>query len=331
MFCILLSPTATVGSLARRLGLLFHSEIEQAPLPSYRHSHLNVEEEASVDEELGSTEPLLTQLPQTFGSLAEHANLLTTPVLSPLQNVGDSSPFVLLGDAQLEVEVETEADMTLEEAEEARESPLHKRLSMSLITCHEGAAAAQIFAEVHHDSPSSPVPNVAVEPLGDETDHAYALPSVNSEPERPMTPVQVSVPTVTEAAQAPTSPEQPTDAVQMPSSVETQEVGVPKASPVLLKPAKIESPTVPSPVPAQEQKQPHTGIRCPTFDSKSPSQVVFKPQWLGKGFGTTGLRARGVQAHGRKGGSSPLAVRVAVKNITNENKGQSAKLKQKGV
>ncbi|XP_071372753.1 cell division cycle-associated protein 3 [Centroberyx affinis] len=317
---------ATVGSFARRLGMLFHGEVEdKAPAPPHGHLNLNVEEEVVVDEELGSGEPLLISQPsQTFGSLAEHANLLSTPLLPRLQSMGDLSPFVHLEEAQ--VEVETEADLTLEEAEEARESPLHKRLSMSLITCHEGAAPSQIFAEVHHDSTSSPVSSVEVEPLGDGTDHCYALPSINSDPECPMTPVQPSVPTVTDVALVPASSEQPEDAVQMPSSVETQELAV-QDSPA---PTTLEPATVPSPVLRQERPQPSTGIRCPTFDSKSPSQVVFKPQWLGKGFGATGLRARGVQARGGKGGSSPLAVRVAVKNITNENKGQSAKLKQKG-
>lgn len=262
---------------------------------------------------MASTEPLLTPQPSdTYSSLAEHANLLATPVQPPLQSVGASSPFVLLDEPQLEVELETEPDISLEEAEEARESPLHKRLSMSLITCHEGETSSQIFAEVHRDSTSSPEPSVEVETLGEGVDHSYALPSITVEPESPVEP---SLPTDSEGSPAQVSEE------AAPSSEETKEL-VEESS---LPPAP-EPPTVPSP---EQPQQLGSGIRCPTFDSKSPSQVVFKPQWLGKGFGAAGPRARRVQ--GGKGGSSPLAVRVAVKKVTNENKGQSGKLKQKGV
>ncbi|XP_044064961.1 cell division cycle-associated protein 3 [Siniperca chuatsi] len=312
----------TVGSFARRLGMLFLNETEgkvpEAPQKLFNDA---VEEEAFNSEELASTEPLLsTRTSHTFGSLAEHANLLDTPVLPHLQSVGDSSPFVLLETPQVEVEIEIEADVSVEEAEEARESPLHKRLSMSLITCHEGATSSQIFAEVHCDSTSSSVPNVEVD-LRDGVDHSYAFPSVTVEPESPVEP---SLPTVSDDSPAQVSPAQSEEAEQMPSSEETKDLvkesSLPSAS------APSESPLVPSP----EQPQLCAGIRCPTFDSKSPSQVVFKPQWLGKGFGATGLRARGVQGHGGKGGSSPLAVHVAVKNVTNENKGKSGKLKQKG-
>lgn len=313
---------ATVGSFARRLGMIFHNETEGRAIdPPQKYINDVVEEDVSQGEELASTEPLLTpQTSQTFSSLAEHANLLTTPVPRSAPSVGDSSPFVLLEKPQVEVEIETEADVTLEEAEEARESPLHKRLSMSLITCHEGATSSQIFAEVHRDSTSSPVPTVEVEPIGDGVEHSYALPSVTVEPESTVEPSPV---TNLEDSPVQASPVQPEEAEKPPAPEETNEVAEESSSP----PASAsEPPAVPSP----EQLQPCKGIRCPTIDSKSPSQVVFKPQWLGKGFGASGLRARGVQGQGGKGGSSPLAVRVAVKNATNENKGQSGKLKQKG-
>lgn len=311
----------TVGSFARRLGMFFHNEADdKAPQKRF---HDAVEEEVSKDEELASTEPLLTsQSSRTFGSLAEHANLLATPVLPPLQSMGDASPFVLLEEPQVEVEIETQADISLEEAEEATESPLNKRLSMSLITCHEGATSSQIFAEVHRDSTSSPVPCVDVEPLKDGVDHSYALPSITVEPE---SCVESSLTTDPDDSPVLTSPAQLEEAEKVPSPGETKDLVKESTLPPASAPS--EPPAVPSP----EQPQLCTGIRCPTFDSKSPSQVVFKPQWLGRGFGATGLRARGVQGHSGKGGSSPLAVRVAVKNVTNENKGLSGKLKQKGV
>ncbi|XP_073341695.1 cell division cycle-associated protein 3 [Pagrus major] len=302
---------ATVGSFTRRLGMLFHNETE-GKAPEKRFSDV-VEEEVLKDEELASTEPLLTPHSiRNFGSLAEHANLLATPVMPPLQSEGSSSPFVLLGEPQVELELETEGDFSLEEAEEAKESPLHKRLSMSLITCHDGATSTQIFAEVHRDCATSPVPSVVMEPLKDGVDHSYALPSITVETE---TPVEPSLPADTDDSPVQVSTAQSEEVEQTPSSEETKE---------LVKESSLQSAPAPEPptVPSSEQPQLHAGIRCPTIDPKSPSQVVFKPQWLGKGFGATGLKTRG--------GSSPLAVRLAVKNVTNENKGQSGKRKQKG-
>ncbi|CAJ1062542.1 cell division cycle-associated protein 3 [Xyrichtys novacula] len=298
----------TVGSITRRLGMLFHNETEgvapEAPQKCFGDS---VEEEEEVEsEELASTEPLLTSKPSlVFSSLAEHAHLLFTPDMSNLEGVDVSSPFVHLDEPQMQLEVETEADLSLEEAEEARESPLHKRLSMSLITCHEGATSTQIFAEVHRDGAS--MQSEEVEPLSGGVDHSYSLPSITVKPEchvEPSFPVDSEDPPAQES-----SVQSEKQAEDKPSSEETKTV-------------KEETATV--------AEQPHlcNGIRCPTFDSKSPSQAVFKPQWLGKGFGASGLRARGAQ--GGKSGSSPLAVRVAVKNVTNENKRQSGKLKQNG-
>ncbi|XP_029359918.1 cell division cycle-associated protein 3 [Echeneis naucrates] len=302
---------ATVGSFARRLGLFFHNETE-GKLPDTTQKYFSDVVEA---EDLPSTEPLLTpQASHTFTSLAEHAKLLTTPVQLSFPSAGDSSPFVLLEEPQVEVEIEAEADISLEEAEEARESPLHKRLSMSLITCHEGATSSQILAEVHRDGASSPVPGLEVELPKDGTEHSYALPSVTVETESPIELTPTTEPVGPPVQMAPAQPES--------SSEGTQEL----VKEALLPASTSEPPAVPSP----EQPHPRKGIRCPTLDSKSPSQVVFKPQWLGKDFGASGLRARGLQGQTGKGSSSPLTVRMAVKKPTNENKGQSGKLKQKG-
>uniref|UniRef100_A0A3Q4BL86 Uncharacterized protein n=1 Tax=Mola mola TaxID=94237 RepID=A0A3Q4BL86_MOLML len=246
----------------------------------------------------------------TFGSLAEHAKLLDTPEVPPVHSAGDVSPFLLLEEPQVEVELQTQADISLEEAEEARESPLHNRLSMSLITCHEGATSSQIFAEVH------------LEQLKDGVDHSYALPFITVETE---TPVEPSIPTDTDGSPAQVSHAQSEEAEQIPPSEESKELDEEMSLPPVPAPAEQQI------VPSLEQPQLRTDFRCPTLDPRSPSQVVFKPQWLGKGFGTNGLRAKSVQGHCGKGGSSPLAIRVAMKNATNENKGQSGKRKQKGV
>lgn len=313
--------SATVGSFARRLGMIFHNETEGKIPEAPQRSSDDAMEETLDGEELVSTEPLLSSQPfPTFGSMAEHANLLDTPVVPPVESVVESSPFLLLGEPKVEVELETEADISLEEAEEAKESPLHKRLSMSLITCHEGATSSQVFAEVHCDATSSPVPTVEVDPVGDGVDHSYALPSITVETE---TLVEPSPPTDTDDSQARVSHEQSEEAEQVAPSVESKEHN--KETPSVLAPPE------PQIVPSPEQPKLCAEIRCLTIDPRSPSQVVFKPQWLGKGFGANAIRAKSVQVHGRKGSSSPLAVHVAVKNATNENKGQSGKQKQKGM
>ena len=322
------------------------------------------EHEVAVGNEPSAGEPLLSRQPsQTLTSMAEHANLLTTPVL-PIEHVGaSSSPFVLLDEDQTEVYMDT-GDLTVEEAEEVKESPLHKRLSMSLITCHEEATPTQIFTEVQvHDSPALPLVNADDgAPTGEEHDHSSVVPSITVDAECPPTPAQVSCLEVA-ADVVLMSPERPEEAVQAPAEEAVQapaeeavqapaeeavqapaeeavqapaeeavqapaEESPSTEAPQCTATATLALPAKSSPGPSQEKPRPSTGIQCPTFDPRSPSQVVFKPQWLGKGFGTAGLRARGVRAS--KGGSSPLAVRVAVKNVNNENKGQSTKTK-KGV
>ncbi|XP_076010706.1 cell division cycle-associated protein 3 [Genypterus blacodes] len=379
---------ATVDSFARRLGWLFHNEAEVKDSASnLRPCSVEMEEDGIKDDELASAEPLITpHLCQNFGSIFEHSNLQAAPMLPPLHSVGESSPFVVVEAPQAQVNVETEADYSLEEAEEARETPVHKRLSMSLITCHNGATSTQIFAEVHRDSPSSPEPAVEVEPLEagidhaytevhpdspsfpepavevepleagidhayaevhpdspsfpepavegepleDGIDHAFALPPVSPEPECPDAPVEPPVTSTADVPVVSVSPEEPDDVVQTLCSGETEELVVAQDC-LLPEPTASELPAAPSPVPSRKEPLVCTGIRCPNLNSKSPSQAVFKPQWLGKGFGAPALRARGVQGRVRKGGSSPLAVQVAVKNAVNENKGPSAKLKQKGI
>ncbi|KAK5891828.1 hypothetical protein CesoFtcFv8_012265 [Champsocephalus esox] len=363
--------SATVGSFSRRLGLLLHNESEgkvpEAPPKCFNDA---VEEESfNVEEELASTVPLLSHQPShTYDSLAEHANLLVTP----LQSEGDMSPFVLLQNPQEDVELETETDLSLEEAEEARETPLHKRLSMSLITYHEGEPSAQIFADVHCDGASSPRMSADVESLEDTVDHTYDLPTITVEPETPVAPsfaadseasaAQETEETETKAQETEeteTKAQETEETETKAQETEETETKLRRRKPKLgdgnqssgdtraqetdtraqeteetdtraqetdtKAPVAESSSSPPAPEPPSVTR---SGIRCPSFDAKSPSQVVFKPQWLGKGFGATGIRARRV--HSGKGGSSPLAVRVAVKNANSENKRLSGKLTQKG-
>ncbi|KAM9798158.1 cell division cycle-associated protein 3 [Neosynchiropus ocellatus] len=281
---------ATVGSFARRLGMFFHAEMEDKVSQGK-----SVEEERVLfKEELDSTEPLLTpQIRQSFGSLDEHTKLLATPAQAPPHTLGQSSPYILVEEPQVEVEIESE--LTVEDAEEASESPLHNRLSMSLITCHEGAPAFQILAEVHADVPSAPN-----EEVQNDVEHSYAIPTVTVEPNSSFEPsIESTEPKMT----------------SQPAEETKEEPGLA----IACEPTSCSSP----------QQQP-TFTPCLTLDPKSPSQVVFKPQWLGKGFGATGLRARTIQGNTNKRASSPLAKSVAVRNVTNENKGVNGKLKQRG-
>lgn len=306
--------TATVGSFARRLGMFFHNETEgKAPKLFQKHTPDVMEELSKDDEELISPDPLLAPQPfQNPDRLADHANLLPTPVIPPVQSEADLSPFMLVEQPQVEVELHTGADISLEEAEEAQESPFHNRLSMSLITCHEGATSSHIFAEVHCESDSSPDPGVKAEVLVDDVDHSYSLPAIGIDAE---VPDKSPLPSDADVASA--EEEQSVAAEQIPSAVDSNHLDKEKPLPQIVC------------SPEQPKLSNHTG--CPTFHPWSPSQVVFKPQWLGKGFAANGLRVKSVHGQGGKGGSSPLAVRVAVKNATNENKGQSGKRKQKGV
>ena len=99
-------PSATVGSLARRLGMLFHNEADGKATEGPQKGFSDAVEENLGGEELASTVPLLaSQLPHNFGSLAAHASLLATPVLPPVQSMSNLSPFVLLEEPQVDVEI----------------------------------------------------------------------------------------------------------------------------------------------------------------------------------------------------------------------------------
>ena len=313
MTCVLpFVLTATVGSFARRLGMIFHNEAEGKAPKVFQLRTPDAMEEFSKDEELTSTDPLLAPQPfQNLERLAGHANLLHTPAVPLVQREADLSPFMLVEQPQVEVELQTEADISLEEAEEAKESPFHSRLSMSLITCHEGATSSHVFAEVHCGGDSSPDPGVKAEAVADGVDHSLALPSVSIAAKDPD---DSSLPSHADVAPGEEKQALAVEQIQIEDSNHLAE----------------EKP-LPQIVCSPEQPKLSNHIRCPTFDPRSPSQVVFKPQWLGKGFGASGLRVKSVHGQCGKGGSSPLAVHVAVKNAANENKGQSGKRKQKGV
>lgn len=282
---------------------------EAAPLP---HVTFTKRPDLLV-EELGSTEPLLTHY--TAQDSGDCDGTAASAVLTPSQGYGSmvSSPFVLVG------EVEVEANLSLEEAEDAlladSSHPLKRELSLSLLTCHDGMHPSQVCEQ--EDSPPS------TEIVSDEqegcADHAYALPAAFAEPMVTISPLPEDPAPEPEVCEAPVE-SLTVEVTEEPEPIPQQPI-TPTASsaPALLAPTATLQPPSPK-APA------NTGIRCPTFDTKSPSQVVFKPQWLGVGFGATGVKPRSLQGRG-KGNSSPLASRKPA----DENQGLSVKSKQRGV
>ncbi|KAL2084010.1 hypothetical protein ACEWY4_019528 [Coilia grayii] len=368
------SMRVTVSSFARRLGMLFLNESsvdEAAALPHVtftKHVNLPVEE-------LGTTEPLLaTHRTQDYHSCD---GTTVADVHTPSQGYGSlvGSPFLLIG------EMEVPADLSLEEAEDALvvdDAPtLIRELSLSLMTCHDGVHPSQICEEDEEDD-GHLVPALSKVAVGEQghEDHAYALPSVSTEPVSPLPVVEIAPePEVLVEETAPEvpvveiAPEVEIPVIETVPVVETApepeiapepEVLVEETVPVVeiapdaevfeepVQPTQPEVTEEPEPIPQQPSPlktsvvtavpatmlQPqaqvaapaHTGIKCPTFDTKSPSQVVFKPQWLGVGFGATGVKPRGVQGRG-KGGSSPLTSR---KSTGSENQGLNIKPKHRG-
>lgn len=300
------SMKVTVSSLARKLSTFFLSDIETADSDSALYPHVSFTKHPSLStveqqDELSSTEPL-------FPPHSDHKAPPSSPVAcSPSVGYGSfcNSPFVLVGEAQVEVDADEED--TLEEAEEALllgEPPLHRELSLSLLACRDGVYSPEFYSSAE-ERPGTPLPPSDEK---ERSDHPYALPQVSSEPIQ-LSPEVVQPIEHEKSAEAPVSEDVPIQA---------------------------EQPKLADPEPARTSSKPSTtlnlqresGILIPRFDPRSPSQVVFKPQWLGVGFGATGVRARGVQSRG-KGTSSPLSSRKPPMD-ENENKVVLGKQKQRG-
>ncbi|XP_067249482.1 cell division cycle-associated protein 3 [Chanodichthys erythropterus] len=310
----------SVTSLARRLSTFFLNDVKSGgdsvsslpPVSFTKHPSLP---SVARQNDAGPREPLLPAVKaQNSASVREHTDALFTPApSSPSEGYGSicSSPFVLVGDTQMEVEVDTEA--SLEEAEEALllgASTLRKELSLSLLACREG-----VYSSSLEERPLTPLP--PAERQANE-DHSYALfsvaqPSTESETSTPDTEALVTL----EEAEAPsqTSEEQVTSVLPE-SSHEQPEVSKPLTP----------QPAVASNISSTQVETVQTGIRCLKFDTRSPSQAIFKPQWLGVGFGTAGVRARGVQGRGKTSVSSPLSTK---NTVTNENNNMVVRAKQR--
>ncbi|XP_073704006.1 cell division cycle-associated protein 3 [Garra rufa] len=312
----------SVTSLARRLSTFFLNDVKSgsdsvSPLPPVSFSKHPSLPSVIQKHEAGPRDPLLPLAKaQNSSVLKGQTDAMSTPALSsPSEGYGSicSSPFVLIGDTQVEVD----AEASLEEAEEALllgGSPLRKELSLSLLTCREG-----VYSSSLEERPLTPLP--PAERQANE-DHSYALFSVPTQSTEPETSTPVVEAVVTpEADEVPSQTSEEQVTVALPElSHEQQEESKPPT------PQPAEASSKPSPVTVTQAETVQPGIRCLKFDPRSPSQAIFKPQWLGVGFGTTGVRARGVQARGKTSLSSPLSTK---KTATNENNNMVVRAKQR--
>ncbi|XP_018972883.1 cell division cycle-associated protein 3-like [Cyprinus carpio] len=312
----------SVTSLARRLSTFFLNDVKSGgdsvcPLPPVSFTKHPSLPNVNQQNEAGPRDPLLPLVKgQNSSTLNGHTDAVSTPALcSPSEGYGSMcrSPFVLIGDTQVVVDAET----TLEEAEEALmlgATSLRKELSLSLLACREG-----VYSSSLEERPLTPLPPAERQ---ENEDHSYALFSVpqQSTESETSTPVVEAVVT-SEADEVPSqTSEEQVDAALPESSHEQPEESKPPT------PQPDVAPSKSSPVTGTQVEMVQSGIRCLKFDTRSPSQAIFKPQWLGVGFGTTGVRARGVQARGKTSISSPLSTK---NTATNENNNMVVRAKQR--
>ncbi|KAJ8287779.1 hypothetical protein COCON_G00004380 [Conger conger] len=312
---------ATVHSFARRLGMLFLNEggDRVAPLPPMKFSEvhsLSLEEEGGMD----SVKPFLPPHPSSDSDALAPGVCIPPAPACPAHQARDgeaASAHSAASQAEDEGPEGGEVDGSLESEEATTDDdlPLNKELSLSLLACHDGEASSDVSDDASR--PHSPLPDI--EPCGYLDQEVY--------PEACPSPTPDSVPPSSSEVSPTTSPtcgdvaEPQNDSADSPAKLESGAEESPKPAAANPAPSRNENPRA-------QAGWDHMGLKLPTFSTKSPSQVVFKPQWLGVGFGVTGVRARGVQGKA-KGSSSPLSVRVGGRKAGNENRGPVAKQKQR--
>ncbi|TRY95161.1 hypothetical protein DNTS_034676 [Danionella cerebrum] len=254
----------SVTSLARRLSTFFLNDVKSgdspgSPLPPVVFTKHSSRPSVDTNNPDYLQEPLLKPL----------ATMPSPVPTSPSEGYGSicSSPFVLIG----EVEVNEEVEASLEEAEEA------------------------LLLE---ERPLTPIPP-AVRRADEE--HSYAVftiapRAIDSTRVEEAGPILEEVQAQTHTEQTEEVPETSSDQQE---KIELSDAPSSDGTPVS-KEVELEKPVIPS----------------LKIDPWSPSQAIFKPQWLGVGFGTTGVRARGVQGRMKTSVPSPLA---SVKTAKNEN------------
>uniref|UniRef100_A0A8C1UIB8 Si:ch211-69g19.2 n=1 Tax=Cyprinus carpio TaxID=7962 RepID=A0A8C1UIB8_CYPCA len=312
----------SVTSLARRLSTFFLNDVKSGsdsvcPLPPVSFTKHPSLPNVNQQNEAGPRDPLLPLVKgQNSSTLNGHTDAVSTPALcSPSEGYGSMcrSPFVLIGDTQVVVDAET----TLEEAEEALmlgATSLRKELSLSLLACREG-----VYSSSLEERPLTPLPPAERQENEDQSYALFSVPQQSTESETSTPVVEAVVTSEADEVPSQTSEEQ-VDAALPESSHEQPEESKPPT------PQPDVAPSKSSPVTGTQVEMVQSGIRCLKFDTRSPSQAIFKPQWLGVGFGTTGVRARGVQARGKTSISSPLSTK---NTATNENNNMVVRAKQR--
>ncbi|XP_059363627.1 uncharacterized protein LOC132102919 [Carassius carassius] len=325
------SPTAgvtrtpikvTVTSLARRLSTFFLNDVKSGgdsvsslpPVSFTKHPSLPT---VNQQNEAGPRDPLLPLVKgQNSSTLNGHTDAVSTPALcSVSEGYGSmcSGPVVFTGDMQVEVDAET----SLEEAEEALmlgDSSLRKELSLSLLACREG-----VYSSTLEEHPLTPRPPAEKQANEDHSCAVFSVPPQSTQSETSTAVLEAVVTSEADEVPSQTSEEQVDAALPELSHEQPEESKPPTPQPDV-------APSRSSPVTSTQVETVQSGMRCLKFDTRSPSQAIFKPQWLGVGFGTTGVRARGVQARGKTSMSSPHSTK---NTTTNENNNMVLRAKQR--
>ncbi|XP_026084476.1 cell division cycle-associated protein 3-like [Carassius auratus] len=312
----------TVTSLARRLSTFFLNDIKSgsdsvSSLPSVSFTKHPSLPTVNQQNETGPRDPLLPLIKgQNSSTLNGHTDAVSTPALcSVSEGYGPmcSGPLVFTGDTQVEVDAET----SLEEAEEALmigDSSLRKELSLSLLACREG-----VYSSTLGEHPLTPHPPAERQANEDHSCAVFSVPPQSTQSETPTAAVEAVVTLEADEVPSQTSEEQVDAALPELSHEQPEESKPPTPQPDV-------APNRSSPLTGTQVETVQSGMRCLKFDPRSPSQAIFKPQWLGVGFGTTGVRARGVQARGKTSMSSPLSTK---NTATNENNNMVVRAKQR--
>jgi len=264
------------------------------------HDGVHPSQICEVEEEHDHHIPILSEVAVGEPGHVEHAYALPsvhTESVSPL------SPLPMVEEIAV-AEKTPEPEVVVEETVPELEIPVIETVAEFEIPMIAATLVEETLAELK-------VPVIATAPVEEEPAPKAESPVIETVPM-----VEASPEAEVFEESSPPQPEltgEPEPIPERPSTPKTSEVA-----------------TLPLPAdtlqPQAQAAQAPTGIRCPTFDTKSPSQVVFKPQWLGVGFGATGVKPRSMQGRG-KGSSSPLASK---KSSENANKGLSMKQKHKG-
>lgn len=200
----------SITSLARRLSTFFLNDVKSGsdsvtPLPPVSFTKHPSLPNGNRQNEAGPRDPLLPVVKaQNSSTLNGDTDAVSTPALSSSEGYGSicSSPFVLIGDTQVEVD----AEASLEEAEEALllgASPLRKVLSLSLLACREG-----VYSSSLEERPRTPLPPAERQVSEDHSNALFSVPPQSTEHETSTPAVDAVVTSEADEVLSQTSEEQ---------------------------------------------------------------------------------------------------------------------------